>query len=78
MPLRRLSAVLPNRWLLEEEPPRTAFSFDLRLARIEARLGEPMSQADRIIMAVIEKRQRDYWRRRCDFLRRQRRRTISF
>jgi hypothetical protein len=53
-------------------------SFDLRLARIEARLGEPMSQADRLIMAVIEKRQRDSWRRRCDSLRRQRRRTISF
>ena len=53
-------------------------SYDLRLARIEARLGEPMSQADRIIMAVIEKRQRDYWRRRCDSLRRQRSRTISF
>ena len=134
-----MGAVLPNRWLLEEEPPRTALgqgrrdkgddadytrrlvaqqirksditwpafaadmsaevaglvlamvdtmaerfdqlemklndsrhtqavrlaeierlrSFDLRLARIEARLGEPMSQADRIIMAVMEKRQRD-------------------
>jgi hypothetical protein len=53
-------------------------SFDLRLARIEARLGEPMSPADRLIMAVIEKRQRDSWRRRCDSLRRQRSRTISF
>jgi hypothetical protein len=53
-------------------------SFDLRLARIEARLGEPMSQADRLITEVIEKRQREHWRRRCDSLRRQRRRTISF
>ena len=47
--------------------------FDVRLARIDGRLGEPMSQADGLIMAVIEKRQRDYWRRRCDSLRRKRR-----
>ena len=50
-------------------------SYDLRLARIEARLGEPMSQADRLIMQVMEKRQREHWRRRCDSLRRQRRRV---
>lgn len=48
-------------------------SYDLRLARIEARLGEPMSQADRLIMEVMEKRQREHWRRRCDSLRRKRR-----
>ena len=53
-------------------------SFEFRLARIEARLGEPMSQADRLIMEVMEKRQREHWRRRCNSLRRQRRRTISF
>jgi hypothetical protein len=52
-------------------------SYDLRLARIEARLGEPMSQADRLIMEVMEKRRREHWRRRCDSLRRQRRRSIG-
>ena len=51
-------------------------SFDLRLARIEARLGEPMSQADRRIMGVMEKRARQHWRRRCDSLRGQRRRLF--
>jgi hypothetical protein len=49
-------------------------SFELRLARIEARLGEPMSQADRLIREVMEKRQRQHWNRRCDSPRRQRRR----
>jgi hypothetical protein len=52
-------------------------SFELRLARIEGRLGEPMSQADRLIMEVMEKRQREHWRRRCDSLRRQRRRSVA-
>jgi hypothetical protein len=53
-------------------------SLDLRLARIEALLGEPMSQVDRLIMEVMEKRQREHWRRRCDSLRRQRRRFVIF
>jgi hypothetical protein len=48
-------------------------SFDLRLARIEARLGEPMSQADRLIIEVMEKRAREHWNRRCHSLRRRRR-----